>query len=92
MPKEIKLQNTSRAAAYQLWMKAPNRMVTFFKTLDVTKMIEQQGKERILQRGKAFVTSHNIDLTKLTGRKTACIIDYVNPNDFLFFGGCCYES
>ena len=31
---------------------------------------------------KALVTSHNINLTKLTRAKTACIIDYVNQNDF----------
>ena len=32
MVKEIQPQNTTRKAAYDLWMKAPNPMVTFFKT------------------------------------------------------------
>lgn len=33
MAKEIKPQDTTRAMAYDLWMKAPNPMITFFKTL-----------------------------------------------------------
>ena len=37
-PTVIDPKNTSRAAAYDLWMKAPNPMVTFFKTLDVTPL------------------------------------------------------
>ena len=39
MAKEIDPQVTTRAAAYELWMKAPNPMVTFFKTLDVTNLV-----------------------------------------------------
>lgn len=30
---------TARAEAYKLWMNAPNPMVTFFKTLDVTPIL-----------------------------------------------------
>ncbi len=30
---------TARAQAYALWMGAPNPMVTFFKTLDVTPLV-----------------------------------------------------
>ena len=33
MPKEIDPKDTTRAAAYELWMKAPNPMVTFSKPL-----------------------------------------------------------
>lgn len=40
MAKEIQPKDTKRAAAYELWMKAPNPMVTFFKTLDVTNLIK----------------------------------------------------
>ena len=40
MAKEIQLKDTTRAIAYELWMKAPNPMVTFFKTLDVTNLIK----------------------------------------------------
>ena len=39
MIKELIPANTTRAMAYELWMKAPNPMVTFFKTLDVTNLI-----------------------------------------------------
>lgn len=37
--KEINPGETSRAAAYELWMKAPNPMVTFFKTFDVMPLV-----------------------------------------------------
>ena len=39
MAREINPKDTTRASAYELWMKAPNPMVTFFKTLDVTNLI-----------------------------------------------------
>ncbi len=39
MPNEINPQNTSRASAFEMWMKAPNPMVTLFKTLDVTNLV-----------------------------------------------------
>ena len=47
MAKEIDPQNTTRAAAYTLWMKAPNPMVTFFKTLDVTNLIKVSRRKRL---------------------------------------------
>ena len=34
MSREIHPKDTTRNMAYELWMKAPNPMVTFFKTLD----------------------------------------------------------
>ena len=40
MGKEIRPEDTTRAAAYELWMGAPNPMVTFFKALDVTNLIK----------------------------------------------------
>ncbi len=39
MAKEINPKDTTRAKAYELWMKAPNPMVTFFKTIDVTNLV-----------------------------------------------------
>ena len=39
MAREIDPKDTARAAAYELWMSAPNPMITFFKTLDVTNLI-----------------------------------------------------
>ena len=47
MVKEIKPQDTTRAMAYKLWMKAPNPMVTFFKTLDVTNLVRCSKKKRL---------------------------------------------
>ena len=40
MAREVNPQDTTRAAAFALWMKAPNPMVTFFKTLDVTDLVK----------------------------------------------------
>ena len=37
-PTVIDPKTTTRARAYELWMNAPNPMVTFFKTLDVTPL------------------------------------------------------
>ncbi len=39
MVKEIDPKQTKRAAAFDLWMRAPNPMVTLFKTLDVTPLL-----------------------------------------------------
>lgn len=45
MAKEIKPQDTTRAQAYELWLKAPNPMVTFFKTLDVSNLVRYSKKK-----------------------------------------------
>ena len=37
-------RTTTRAEAFELWMHAPNPMVTFFKTLDVTALIRLSRK------------------------------------------------
>ena len=47
MAREIKPQETTRASAYELWMKAPNPMVTFLKTLDVTNLIKVSQKKHL---------------------------------------------
>ena len=47
MAKEIQLKDTTRAMAYELWMKAPNPMVTFFKTLDVTNLIKVNKRKNM---------------------------------------------
>ena len=44
MKKEVNPKETSRAQAYELWMKAPNPMVTFFKTIDVTRIVKVSKK------------------------------------------------
>lgn len=48
MAREVLPQNTTRAAAFELWMNAPNPMVTFFKTLDVTNLV-RYGKKKGLK-------------------------------------------
>lgn len=40
-------KTTARAEAYALWMDAPNPMVTFFKTLDVTPLVRLSRKKRL---------------------------------------------
>ena len=45
--KEINPKETKRAKAYELWMKAPNPMVTFFKTLDITPLVKKSKKNKL---------------------------------------------
>jgi chloramphenicol O-acetyltransferase type A len=47
MAKVIRPQDTARATAYELWMKAPNPMVTFFKTIDVTNIVRVSKKKNL---------------------------------------------
>ena len=47
MAKEINPKDTTREKAYELWMKAPNPMVTFFKTLDVTNLVKISKKRKL---------------------------------------------
>ena len=47
MAREINPKDTTRASAYELWMNAPNPMVTFFKTLDVTNLIKISKKKHM---------------------------------------------
>ena len=47
MAKLVDPQDTSRAAAFALWMNAPNPMVTFFKTLDVTNLVRVSRRRRL---------------------------------------------
>ena len=47
MRREIDPKNSTRDMAYELWMKAPNPMVTFFKTLDVTNIVKVSKKKNM---------------------------------------------
>ena len=47
MATEINPKDTSRAMAYELWMKAPNPMLTFFKTLDVTNIVRLSQRKHL---------------------------------------------
>ena len=45
--REINHQETTRAYAFEMWMQAPNPMVTFFKTLDVSRLVKISRKRRL---------------------------------------------
>ena len=47
MAREICPNDTNRAMAYDLWIKAPNPMVTLFKTLDVTNLFKISKKRNM---------------------------------------------
>ena len=47
MAREINPNDTTRASAFELWMKAPNPMVTFFKTMDVTNLIRVSKRKHL---------------------------------------------
>ena len=47
MAREVNYKETSRAKAFELWMNAPNPMVTFFKTLDVSNLIKISKKKKL---------------------------------------------
>ena len=47
MPAVIDPRETSRAMAWEFWMKAPNPMVTFFKTMDVTNLVRISKKKHL---------------------------------------------
>ena len=67
MAKEINPKDTTRAMAYELWMKAPNPMVTFLKTVDVTKLVRLSKK-----RGLKF----NMLLDYCIGKAAASIREF----------------
>jgi chloramphenicol O-acetyltransferase type A len=67
MAKEINPKETTRAMAYELWMKAPNPMVTFFKTVDVTNLVRVSKR-----RGLKF----NMLLTFCIGKAAAPIKEF----------------
>ena len=45
MVKEIDPGQTTRALAFDLWMQAPNPMVTFFKKTDVTRLVRTSKRK-----------------------------------------------
>ncbi len=47
MAVEINPRDTTRKMAFDLWMKAPNPMVTFFKTLDITNLFKISKKKKL---------------------------------------------
>ena len=47
MAKEINPNDTTRAMAFAFWMEAPNPMVTFFKTIDVTNLVKISKRQHL---------------------------------------------
>ncbi|MBR4059941.1 MAG: chloramphenicol acetyltransferase [Lachnospiraceae bacterium] len=47
MAKVVQPKDTTRAMAYEFWIKVPNPMVTFFKTLDVTNLIKVSKRKHM---------------------------------------------
>ena len=45
--KEVNPQETTRAYAFEMWMKAPNPMVTFIKTIDITRLVKVCRHKRL---------------------------------------------
>ena len=45
--REVNPKDTTRAMAFEFWMKAPNPMVTFFKTVDVTNLVKASKKQNL---------------------------------------------
>ena len=45
--REINPQQTTRAYAFDMWMQAPMPMVTFFKTLDVSRLVRISRRKRL---------------------------------------------
>ena len=43
--REVNPKNTTRAYAFDMWMKAPMPMVTFFKTFDVSRLMKVSKKK-----------------------------------------------
>lgn len=46
-PISVDPKTTSRAQAFELWMNAPNPMVTFFKTLDVSPLVRMSRRRKL---------------------------------------------
>ena len=45
--KEINPKETTRAYAFEMWMQAPNPMVTFFKTLNVSRLMRLSRRKGV---------------------------------------------
>ena len=71
--RKINPQKTTRAYAFEMWMQAPMPMVTFFKTLDVLRLV------RISRKRGAFKTTLSVSFqfhhTQMDGAHAAKFLD-----------------
>lgn len=65
--REIDPKETTRASAFNLWMKAPNPMVTFFKTYDVMPLVK---------KSKATGMKFNMLLDFCIGRAASAVKEF----------------
>ena len=64
--KEINPQETTRAYAFEMWMNAPMPMVTFFKTLNVSRLVKISRKSGIKYnriKENTWIIMHNLATT-----------------------------
>jgi len=52
-PKAINPKETTRSEAFELWMSAPNPMVTFFKQINVTNLVRISKKYKLIREQSA---------------------------------------
>ena len=69
MKQEIDPKDTSRAYAFEMWMKAPMPMVTFFKTLDVTRLIRVSKEFYLLPEGDKLMQFDSIAVNTIVANK-----------------------
>ena len=67
MAKVVNPEDTTRASAFELWMKAPNPMVTFFKMVDVTNLVKISKKRKL---------KFNMLLTYCIGRAAVAVKEF----------------
>ena len=67
MAKVVNPEDTTRASAFELWMKAPNPMVTFFKMVDVTNLVKISKKRKL---------KFNMLLTYCIGRAAVSVKEF----------------
>lgn len=65
--KEVNPNETTRAYAFEMWMNAPMPMVTFFKTINVT---------RLVKLGKRHGMKFNMLMCYCIGRAASCIKEF----------------
>ena len=65
--KEVNPNETTRAYAYEFWLKAPMPMVTFFKTLDVSRLVKASKRQ-----GLKF----NMLMCWCAGKAASCVKEF----------------
>ena len=86
MARQIKPEDTTRLMAFELWMKAPNPMMTFFKTLDITNLIKVSKRKgfkfNMLMNyciGKAAVNIKEFYILPTAAKKQKTLMRFSGP-------------